>query len=79
MTTTTQSWSQSVSSRQRRSSAVPESVCGLSEPFWHYLCRGHDAMYLLQEDQTLPSMEPSWLFDALFVLEGDCTCCFRNS
>ena len=44
---------------QCRSSAVPESVCGLSEPFSHYFCRGRDAMYLLQEDQTPASVDPS--------------------
>ena len=57
---------------------MPESVCGLSEPFSHYFCRGRDAKYLLQEDQTLASMDPSWLLDALSLFESDCTCCFRK-
>ena len=35
-------------------------------------------MYLLQEDQTLSSVDQSWLLDELFVIEGDCTCCFRK-
>ena len=48
------------------------------ELFSHYFRRGRDAMYLLQEDQTLVSVDQSWLLDALFVFEGDCTCCFRK-
>ena len=35
-------------------------------------------MYLLQEDQTLASVDQSWLLVALFVFAGDCTCCFRK-
>ena len=35
-------------------------------------------MHILQEDQTLASMDQSSLLDALFVFEGDCTCCFRK-
>ena len=48
------------------------------ELFSHYLRRGRDAMYLLQEDQALASVDQSWLLDALFVFEGDCTCCLRK-
>ena len=48
------------------------------ELFSHYFRRGRDAMYLLQEDQTLASVDESWLLDALFAFEGDCTCCFRK-
>ena len=46
--------------------------------FSHYFRRGRDAMYLLQEDQVLASVDQSWLLDALFVFEGDCTCCLRK-
>ena len=53
------------------------------ELFSHYFRRGRDAMYLLEQDDVkqpaeLASMEKSWLLDALFVFEGDCTCCFRK-
>ena len=48
------------------------------ELFSHYFRRGRDAMYLLQEAHTLASVDESWLLDALFVLEGDCNCCFRK-
>ena len=48
------------------------------ELFSHYFRRGRDAMYLLQEDQVLASVDQSWLLDALFVFEGDCTCCLRK-
>ena len=48
------------------------------ELFSHYFRRGRDAMYLLQEDQQLASVDQSWLLDALFVFAGDCTCRFRK-
>ena len=46
--------------------------------FSHYFRRGRNAMYLLQKDSTLASVDRSWLLDALFVFEGDCTCCLRK-
>ena len=48
------------------------------ELFSHYFRRGSFAMDLLLEDQTLRSMDQSWLLDTLFAIEGDCTCCFRK-
>ena len=65
---------------------MPDMKCRLwcrVELFSHYFRRGRDAMYLLEQDDVkqpaeLASMEKSWLLDALFVFEGDCTCCFRE-
>ena len=38
----------------------------------------HPAMYFLHEDQAFASVDRSWLLDALFVFEGNCTFCFRK-
>ena len=46
--------------------------------FSHYFRRGRNAMYRLQKDSTLASVDRSWLLDALFAFEGDCTYCLRK-
>jgi len=47
------------------------------ELFSHYALSGVNNMYILKE-HGLEAIDPSWLFDALFVFEGECTCCFRQ-
>ena len=61
-----------------RQGYIPAPALVPRRAFSHYFRRGRDAMYLLQEDQVLASVDQSWLLDALFVFEGDCTCCLRK-